>query len=332
MPRAKEIRQRFPVAPPQPTCGTRYRKWLESQVELFKMTLNGVADAVMVTMPSGEMTGLNPAAEKLIGKTDAELANVNLLQCFRMVDGECLGSQILELIHTRNELHYEPAYLRHASGELIPVDLHVAALKIDGVIVRIAATCRDLRRESEHQRELERQAKTDRLTGCYNRWWLDEEYPKLETQARKSGEYLGFAFIDLDRFKIINDESYALGDELIRLAAQTIRKALRPTDNLVRLGGDEFVLPLAGLDLEHAEQICRRILEAFPRLVIKMPRSPNARFVLTASIGLSVMQGSDPRLCDLMHEAQEAKRLAKEGGRNCICIQPDDDVERPSVH
>jgi len=332
MARTKKVRQRFPEVQPDRKCGATYREWLESQNSLYQLTLNAIADAVMVMLPSGDITYVNPVAVKLLGRELTELSQTSLLPYFRAADGEQCGREFLERVLVLGETDAALAFIRHADGTLIPVELHFKALKIDGVAVRIIATCRDLRNEIAHQRELERQALTDRLTGCYNRWWFDEQFAKALGWAEETDGWLGLMFIDLDHFKLVNDRSYIFGDNLIATAAAAIQLVLRDTDALVRLGGDEFVLITQGLRLAKVLQIAERVTQALRDLDLRLPDDADKRFRLTASLGVSVLRGSDPHLAKILHFAQEAKRLAKELGRDRIHILPAELEERPSVH
>lgn len=331
----KTILVRYPLKPPAGKRGVRYRRWLESQNDLHLMALDAINDAVFFTAPDGEMTFVNRAAEALLGKPRSELAGTNLLKVFRTVEGDCLADEIMDRANVLSNFDCSLAYVRSAHGSLIPVEIHVSSLKFEDTLVRIMATCHDLRQMIAHRAELEMRAHTDQLTGCKNRWWFDAEYPKMELWARAGSGWLGILFVDLDHFKRFNDESYVLGDELIRLSADTIRSVLRPSDPLVRLGGDEFVLMLQDIDLEGCREIAVRILAALAALDIRMPRRPGEHFPLTASIGMSVLRGSDSRLTELLFYAQEGKRLAKENGRNRIHILPGEppaEETRPSLH
>jgi len=333
--KAKAIRERFPVKPPERRYGAKYRQWLEDQNSLLLLALKRSADAVMFMTPGGETTYVNPAAEKLLGKMNEELEGKDLLHLFRSVDGEQVGQEFKGQLRIESELHCSLTFLRHTDGTLIPVELHMSELRIQDVAVRIQVNCRDLRHDLEHQRQLIVQAQTDELTGCLNRRWFNDKYPRLEEWARTSEDWLGLLFVDLDHFKRFNDEDYMLGDELIQLAANTIRTVLRPSDPLVRLGGDEFVLPMQGIGPDKVQLIAERILESMAELDIRSPRKPQERFRLTASIGMSVLKGSDPRIGELLFFAQEAKRRAKEGGRNRICVLPEQDDAsgiQPSLH
>jgi len=308
-----------------------YLRYLEGQHELSKRVLGTIHDAVMIMLPDGSLTYMNQAAETLIGRSSSALVGANALTYFRNAENEQLAAEILDRLRVLHEIRLDLAFIRNAK-ELIPIEAHIAILSIDGDPVRIMATCRDLRREMAHRQELERQAKTDQLTGCRNRWWFEEQYQRSFEWATSTGGWLSLVFVDLDHFKRFNDENYVLGDRLIQTAATAMHCVLRPDDELTRLGGDEFVMLLPGVGPSGARQIAERLRASLGALDLWMPRDPGQRFKLTASVGISSLKGDDPRLPDILNLAQEAKRLAKESGRDRTCVLPKDGEERASVH
>lgn len=321
MPIKRKVRERFPVAPPL-VRGRKYHDWLESQIKLYELALNGIADAVMVALSDGRMTYANPAAIQMMGLTATCLLQSRLCEHFVAENGDPQTVPVQSILGDAGSLRHQRAFLRGGGGSVIPVELNVTKLTIDETVVRIVVTCRDMRWELEQRRLLETQALTDRLTGCRNRYWFEAHYAKCIDEAKRDATGLGLVFIDLDNFKTVNDQSFIFGDELIRNAAKTIRKVLRPEDSLVRLGGDEFVLTTRNVPLPSVLEISNRILEALRAMVVFMPRDPQVRFPLTASIGISVLESDHPRLVDLLDCAQEAKRLAKLNGKNCIYVMP----------
>lgn len=321
----------FPPNPPERRLGMPYLRYLEGQHELCQRVLDSIHDAVIITRPDGRLTYMNQAAERLMGKSASELAGLNALTFIRNADNEQIVTDVLERLRILHEVDLDLAFIRNAN-RLIPIEAHIALLVIDGEPVRIMATCRDLRQEIAHRQELERQAKTDRLTGCRNRWWFDAEYQRAAQWARASGEWLSLIFVDLDHFKRFNDQSYVFGDQLIQTAATALQLVLRPDDELTRLGGDEFVLLLPGVGPAGARQIAERLHGCFRSLDLRLPSDQSQNFSLTASVGVSSLKGDDHRLSEILAFAQEAKRLAKEQGRDRICIQPADGEERISIH
>jgi diguanylate cyclase (GGDEF)-like protein len=152
---------------------------------------------------------------------------------------------------------------------------------------------------------LDSQARSDPLTGAANRRSWDEEIDRELARARRTGDPLTVALLDMDHFKDYNDTyGHAAGDVVLRDLVTAIRAELRTGDVIARWGGDEFALALPGCDLEQAQTISSRLL----RLV------PGGQ---TVSIGLTQALAQDtPRT--LIERADTALYTAKDGGRNQV--------------
>jgi diguanylate cyclase (GGDEF)-like protein len=122
--------------------------------------------------------------------------------------------------------------------------------------------------EYDELKALQVNAVTDPLTGLYNRRLFSETFEKELNRARRYGLPLGLVVLDLHRFKEVNDKhGHPLGDEVLRAAATTLRKALRTSDSAFRIGGDEFALLLLQTDAEQALALSRRVETVFAETV-----------------------------------------------------------------
>lgn len=159
------------------------------------------------------------------------------------------------------------------------------------------------------------QATHDPLTGLPNRLLFSDRLTQRLMRSRGTPQPLAVMYLDLDRFKTINDTlGHNVGDQLLRDVAQRLKQCLRETDTLARMGGDEFTIILADVEMhEEAEAVARKILDVLAEPIII---NGNELFV-TASIGISVypMDGSDVET--LVRNADTAMYQAKELGRNC---------------
>ncbi len=169
--------------------------------------------------------------------------------------------------------------------------------------------------ERYRQEELVRhQALHDRLTGLPNRQLLDDRLPAAIEGSRCRGNQLAVAFLDLDRFKTINDTlGHAVGDRLLQIAAQRLKSCLRDGDTIVRWGGDEFILLLPHLNsADDAAHIAQRILDVLqPTFEIEQHR-----LHVTSSIGIALYPCDGTDAETLIKNADMALYRAKEQGRN----------------
>jgi diguanylate cyclase (GGDEF)-like protein len=162
--------------------------------------------------------------------------------------------------------------------------------------------------------ELQRTALHDTLTKLPNRILLEDRIGQAIVSARRSGEQCAVLFVDLDRFKIVNDSlGHFAGDELLKAVAQRLRSVVRGEDTVSRLGGDEFVVLLRAISkTEDAATVAGKILES-----LKVPVSVQGRDLpISLSIGISIFPTHGEAGRELIANADAAMYQAKKSGRN----------------
>jgi len=166
----------------------------------------------------------------------------------------------------------------------------------------------------EKQQRLDRLAHHDQLTGLPNRLFLADHLPHAMEEARRTQSPLAVLFLDLDRFKHVNDtHGHEVGDRLLQEVAQRIQSSVRADDVVVRMGGDEFVVILKKVrTLEQANETAARILASLtvPLVVAGKP------LVTTVSIGLSLYPRDGEDVGALLRHSDTAMYQAKDCGRN----------------
>ena len=173
---------------------------------------------------------------------------------------------------------------------------------------------RDITAKKRDDARIRHMASHDALTGLPNRTAFSELLNAARESARRHGRALAVMFVDLDRFKVINDTlGHEVGDEVLREASRRLRDTLRSSDVVARLGGDEFVVMIPELaEPSHASTAARKVLAA-----LVAPMSISGReLVLTASIGIAIYpeDGLDEQA--LMKNADAAMYRAKDAGKN----------------
>lgn len=174
----------------------------------------------------------------------------------------------------------------------------------------------DLQAELMSAREsLLAQATHDPLTGLPNRLLFSDRLTQRLMKSRGAPQPLAVMYLDLDRFKIINDTlGHNVGDQLLRDVATRLNRCLRETDTLARMGGDEFTVILADVEThEEAEAVAKKILEVLAEPIVV---NGNELYV-TGSIGISVYPVDGADVETLVRNADTAMYQAKEKGRNC---------------
>lgn len=162
--------------------------------------------------------------------------------------------------------------------------------------------------------ELKKMALHDQLTGLYNRYYLLEEANHKVAQAMRHKHSLSLLMMDIDHFKIINDEhGHPAGDAVLQSVAKLLKELNRIEDITARFGGEEFVIVLDHCNAENAEakaEIIRQKIEASKPEDIKV----------TVSIGVAELRAGEETFSDLLKRADIALYLAKEQGRNRVIL------------
>src|SRR5712664_1734170 len=152
--------------------------------------------------------------------------------------------------------------------------------------------------EYDDLKRLELNAVTDPLTGLYNRRLFAETFEKELNRAQRYGQPLGLVTLDLHRFKEVNDKhGHPRGDDVLRAAAATLKKALRTSDSAFRIGGDEFALLLPQTDSPQALALCRRVQTVFAEML--------------QPLQLSVTVGMDHGVAIFPQDAEQADQLIR---------------------
>lgn len=192
-------------------------------------------------------------------------------------------------------------------------DIADRATRIEGELTRNAEMIRTIQRTLQDARTA---AITDGLTGLANRRHMDETLQTLAGLAMNDGRALSLLMFDIDHFKQVNDRfGHPVGDQVIQLAAATIRGHLRPIDFAARYGGEEFAVLLPELAVEHAATIGERIRATFAAHPMVLREAGTVLGVVTVSVGAAGYEPGEP-LGDWVRRADAALYAAKAGGRN----------------
>ncbi|GGW84483.1 diguanylate cyclase [Alteromonas halophila] len=164
----------------------------------------------------------------------------------------------------------------------------------------------------------------DQLTGIYNRYYFNNELPRLLRQVVRDKGNVCAVMLDIDLFKKYNDTyGHVAGDEVISGVSQAIQKALRrPTDSAIRFGGEEFVLFLPYTGASGGQRVVEKVLQAVSQLQIEHALSPHG--IVTVSAGIYAAPADEnTALDDLISNADEGLYEAKENGRNRLVNKSD---------
>lgn len=264
---------------------------------------------------NGVYAGCNRAFEAYIGRPRSAIVGMSvydispkdLADVYRAADValfEAMGTQIYE------------ASVLYADGVRHDVVFHKAVYRnLHGELGGLVGTMLDITARKVAERTLEHRAFHDALTGLPNRAFFLERLERAIADAHANSTRLAIAFIDLDRFKIVNDTlGHDAGDRLLKEVARRIRGALRDTDTLARFGGDEFLAIMPSVaDAGAAAMIAQRVLDALHA----SPIAVSDRFLhASASVGVSVFPTDGEDVATLLRHADAAMYRAKQAGKN----------------
>jgi diguanylate cyclase (GGDEF)-like protein/PAS domain S-box-containing protein len=281
------------------------------QEHLYRMLANNSSDLVSVHDLEGTFTYVSPSSTTLIGYTHEELVGKDPYQLSHTEDWKGIQAAMAAARtgrHTRTSLR-----IRNSSGVYTWFEMSVRPLYDNlGAIVQIQTSSRDISEQKAVEAQLSHQALHEPLTGLPNRSLFLDRLRHAMTLAKRSGGQMTVMFMDLDRFKIINDSmGHEAGDRLIQAVARRLMDVVRDGDTVARLGGDEFgVLLEYGISQADAEIVAGRILEA-----IEPPFTFSGQeMYVSASVGIafSSPEVEDPE--DLLRYADVAMYRAKSEG------------------
>jgi diguanylate cyclase (GGDEF)-like protein/PAS domain S-box-containing protein len=294
---------------------------LQESEERLESILNSLDEVVWsAEFNPMKLLYLNPAAEQVYGRSVSEFfENVNLwLEVVHPEDREQLAKSV-QFLQEKGNITIEYRILR-PNGEVRWLSSRRRAhYDANGLLVRADGIIRDITEQKMAQEQLIYEALHDALTGLSNRnLFLERVENALQRANRNCETRFAVLFIDLDRFKAINDSlGHQVGDQLICATASRLESLVRTTDTIARLGGDEFVILLEPIiDINDAIRIAERI-----SLQLRSPLNLDGRDVFTsASIGIALSQSNYNHAFELLRDADIAMYRAKAKGKSCYEI------------
>jgi diguanylate cyclase (GGDEF)-like protein len=249
---------------------------------------------------------------------EAELLNREMLSSYvPLRDGNGNDAGVMELYKDVTPLLED---IEQIHLQLVLATVVVMLCLYSALFLIVKRADRIIREKSQAQRDNERQiqhqANHDALTGLPNRRYFRQLLGERMAGAEKQEHLIALLFIDLDRFKPVNDSfGHQVGDELLKVVAQRLRATCRDSDIVCRIAGDEFTLILDRLDhVRSIERAALRIIDALSQSIY----IDDKELAVGASIGIAVYPFDDQDLDELIKHADTAMYHAKQSGRNCF--------------
>ncbi len=291
---------------------------LERSVSTLRAVVEGTPDLVTVRDLEGRYLVVNSAYARFAGRSAEECLGKTVADLFPEQVTEALSESDRRVLETGETMTYEGAVPGETQNRTYLVTKGVYR-DHRGFALGLLRVARDITDRKNVAAKLAHDALHDSLTGLPNRARFHEELSQaINRQRRKPGHLFGVLFMDLDRFKVINDSlGHAAGDELLSAFARTLRGWLRPTDMLARMGGDEFTILIDGMDgLDDATRVAERISAG-----LRQPLKVGDREIfVSVSIGIALSTTGYERPDDALRDADLALYRAKAAGRGRYAI------------
>ena len=287
----------------------------------YRAVLENAAEGIITVGVDGMLQSFNTAAETMFGWTAAEIVGqpVSTLVADELHEhlGTFLSSCATQDASAARRSGSEIVAV-HRDGTQFPVMIAISSISVDGGPPTLSAVMRDLSEQKRFEAELAYQGLHDALTGLPNRVTLTDRLNQARARLRRHGGMFAVLFIDLDRFKPVNDLlGHGVGDQLLTQAGQRIQAAVREVDTVARLGGDEFVVLLEDATaVRHVTVVAERILAT-----LRTPfRLGEEEVRVNASIGITSCTAPDEEAETIIANADAAMYRAKQQGRGRFAL------------
>jgi len=279
----------------------------------LKEFLEGANDLIFSIKPDGRFLYVNRSWERVLGYDRNELSTLSLgdvidasmqVKCMAEIEKATRGEQVEPL----------EGCMITRGGETVDVEGTITCSVRNDEAGAIWVICRDISIRKKAQEQLYFMAHHDQLTSLPNRLFFADRLRQAQALAKREKHQCGILYLDLDRFKIINDTlGHAVGDILLQEVGKRLSSCVREVDTVARIGGDEFSIVLVNLNhTEDAEQIAGKIL----KVLAKPVQAEEHELYITTSIGISIYPTHDDDPESLLKKADAAMYQAKGQGRN----------------
>ena len=290
------------------------RKDNEDKLRQAAALFENTAECVLVVDSNAIITAVNPAFIETTAYTQEEITGQSLAVLYPESQQSRMFAEVWENVLAGGRWQGE-IWGRRSDGTLFPQWLTISGVTDeDNEVSSYVVVFSDITSIKDSQAQLELLAHHDSLTGLPNRALFNERLHHALQRAQREKTGVAVLFVDLDRFKNINDSlGHTAGDQLLERVAKRLTKAVRDEDTIARLGGDEFTILLEDVDSPPAAgAVARKVLETIARRLDLQGHE----FHISGSIGISLYPEDGEDVTTLLKNADNAMYRAKEKGRN----------------
>ncbi|MGN6111449.1 MAG: putative bifunctional diguanylate cyclase/phosphodiesterase [Luteimonas sp.] len=276
--------------------------------------LRSMSEAVCVLDRGFDFVSVNPAFSRMTGYGESEVIGNNASLLDSAQHTSSYYTEIRDTLQHQGRWSGEMWQLRKDGEEFLCAYECSTVLDGSGQHALYVLVLNDITEQKRAEQELRYLANFDPLTNLPNRTLLAERLSRAIVRARRQGDRIAVLFLDLDRFKDINDSlGHAAGDRILRAAARRLQETVGPRQTVARLGGDEFTVVLEGLSAApEADDEARGIIAAFEQPLLL---DDSQEIAITPSIGISIYPDNAQVPTELLKQADTAMYQAKAAGR-----------------
>jgi diguanylate cyclase (GGDEF)-like protein/PAS domain S-box-containing protein len=286
------------------------------RLQLASRAIDSAHDAIIVADSAGIVTSANPACVELTGFTVGQLMATRVVDLFERGDAGAIAASQMLAGRAMGEWAGE-VWIRGSAGAPVPVWMSIAEFREDtSLISHFVLVFSDLSQRKESEAKIRYLAEHDLLTGLPNRVLLNDRFNVSRATAVRQHEHLALLFIDVDKFKTVNDAlGHGTGDAYLQRVASALKEVLRASDALCRVGGDEFLALITGVrSVAQVSKLAERIRNRLDSEFV-VDRHPIRR---TVSIGIAMFPDDGEDFDELASKADTAMYLVKRAGRNSV--------------
>jgi len=297
----------------------RAEEALRASEERFRALVQNASDMISILGADGTVLYGSPSHERVLGLVLKEQRHPSILDFVHPEDRERVSGVLALLLARPEEVVTLECRIRHQDGSYRVLESTAANLLSHPAVLGLVLNSHDITARKRAEERLLHEALHDELTDLPNRAFFMDRLRAAMAKARRDPERLtAVLFLDVDRFKIVNDSlGHPAGDALLIQISTALTAALRPSDIISRVGGDEFAILLeGGHDVADAVRVAERVHE---RLSGPLLLEGHEIFI-TASLGIAICTPDYERPEDLLRDADTAMYRAKASGRSCHVI------------
>jgi diguanylate cyclase (GGDEF)-like protein/PAS domain S-box-containing protein len=282
----------------------------------YHSLFHNAVEGIFRSTPDGTYLDANPALARIYGFDSPEEMTDQLKDIRRQLYVDPgRREEFMRIVKERGSVTGFESQVYRKDGGIIWISENARAVFDDNSRVMLyEGTVEDITERKLYQARIEQQANFDTLTGLANRSLLNDRLQQAILAAQRHGSVVAVAFVDLDRFKFVNDSlGHHFGDRLLKTTAERLRACVRDCDTVARLGGDEFVLLIAD---DSGQETVTRIMERVLSSVAQPWVIDEGEFNVTCSVGIAMYPADGSESEALLKNADSAMYRAKESGGN----------------